>query len=114
MARNNTNTGDFSADDFNIKWYKQNIKDEYQGPTYISPPEGEPVINLIGKPYHSWNLVAMLQFVPLEVVRIGGVQKQLSTFTEQGLGKTRADLQTLENLREVEQFLLSYSSQEQK
>jgi len=114
MARNNPNTGEFSADEANVQWYTQNIKDEYKGPTYMFPPEGELVINLIGKPYHSWNLVAMLQFIPVEVVRIGGIQKQLSTFQEQGLGKTRADLQTLGDLREIEQLLLSFSGESER
>lgn len=114
MARTDPNSGNFSADEKNIQWYRQNIKDEYQGPTFISPPEGEPAINLIGKPYHSWNLVSLLQFLPVEVVRVGGIQKQLSTFKEQGLGKTRADLQTLDDLREIEQLLLSFSSEEKR
>jgi len=109
MARIDLDSGRFSPSEFNIQWYKQHIKDEYQGPTYTSTLESETAINLIGKPYHSWNLVALLQFFPPELVRAGGLQRQLSNFDQQSLEKTRADLQTLENLRETEQLLLSYS-----
>ena len=108
MARTDLESGSSSADKFNVQWYRQNIKDEYQGPLYSSPPEGEPAVNLIGKPYHSWNLVALLPFLPPELVQIGGLQRQLSHFREQGLGKTRADLQTLKDLRQTEELLLKY------
>jgi len=110
MARNNSDTGDFVPNENNVNWYRQNIKDEYQGQNYTSTLEDEKksAINLIGKPYHSWNLVSMLQFLPVEVIRIGGIQKQLSTFSEQGLGKTRADIQTLDDLKKIESFLFSF------
>ena len=110
MARNDPESGNYLPSDVvNVVWYRQNIKDEYQGPSYNFPPKNETAINLIGKPYHSWNLVAMLQFVPVEVIRVGGVQKQILNFKEQGLGKLRSDLQTLKDLRETEKLLLSYS-----
>ena len=109
MARNKPDDGTFSATVENVNWYDRNIKDEYQGPVFTNPPAGERAINLIGKPYHSWNLAALLQFVPVEVVRIGGVRRQIVTFSEQGMGKTRADIQTLKDLRKIEQLLLSYS-----
>lgn len=108
MARNDPETGIFAPGEYNVNWYNSYIKDEYQGPLFASPPEGETALNLIGKPYHSWNLVAMLHFVPIEIIRIGGIQKQLSTFSAQGLSKTRADLQTLNSLEEIEQYLLTY------
>ncbi len=108
MARNDPETGGGTSE-FNEIWMKANIRDEYQGPSYINPPSGERLINLVGKPYHSWNLVTMLQFFPTELIEVGGVYRQAITFRDQGLGKTRSDLQTLNNLREVEKLLLSYS-----
>lgn len=112
MARNDIDTGDYIPGETNTQWYRENIVDEYQGPTYNSPPQGEEAINLIGKPYHSWNLVALLSFIPVEVIRLGGIQKQLDTLKDQGVGKTRSDLQTLDDLREIEGLLLSYSPRE--
>lgn len=107
-ARNDWNTALHTVDRKNVEWYKNNILDEYQGPNYVNTPNGERDINLIGKVYHSWNLVALLEFVPVEIIRLGGISKQIHTFSDQGLGKTRSDLQTLKDLREVEKLLLSY------
>lgn len=109
MARNDSNTGVFNPGETNVSWLNENILDEYQGPSYMFPPQEESTINLIGKPYHSWNLVALLKFFPNEVVRAGGLYQQLGALGEQGLGKTRSDLQTLDDLRETESLLLQYS-----
>lgn len=109
-ARTDSETGEYSATMDNVSWFKQNILDEFQGPSYHSI-DGEEAINLIGKPYHSWNLAAFLYFFPAEIVRLGGIQRQLDNFSQQGLAKTRADLQTLNDLREVEQLLSTYSIQ---
>lgn len=109
MARNNPETGDSEPGKHNEEWYQQNFIDEFQGPSFQNPPKGNRVINLIGKPYHSWNLVALLQFFPLEMIQASGVYRQITTFKDQGLGKTRADLQTLTDMSEIEQTLLKYS-----
>lgn len=110
MARNDLETAAYAPTSDKIDWYRRHIKDEYQGPSYRENHGFEEDINLIGKPYHSWNLAAMLQFLPVEFIRVGGLEKQLSTFSEQGLGKTRADLQTLEDLRDVEALLTQYTA----
>ena len=108
MARNNPETGSGTSE-FNETWIKENIQDEYQGPSYSNPSEGESLINLVGKPYHSWNLVSLLQFFPVELIQAGGVYRQAITFKDQGLGKTRSDLQTLSNLRKIEELLMTFS-----
>lgn len=109
MARNDPNTGQFKPEEFNVEWFKENTLDEYQGPSYTEEQQSANTLNLIGKPYHSWNLVALLKFFPNEIVRAGGLYRQLGSIGEQGVGKTRSDLQTLEDLRRTEQLLLSYS-----
>lgn len=109
MSRNNPETGAINNDTYNEKWYQENILDEYQGPSYNSPPAGETSVNLIGKPYHSWNLIALNQFFPVELIQVAGIHRQLASFHEQGLGKSRSDLQTLQDMREIEKELLSYS-----
>lgn len=106
MARNDSDTAASSEDQQNIDWMKQNIKDEYQGTNYAKTEEA---LNPIGKPYHSWSLVAMLKFFPVEMIRTSGIYRQAVTFGSQGLGKTRSDLQTLKDLRGIENLLLSYS-----
>jgi hypothetical protein len=111
-ARTDLNTGTFTADNKNIWWYQKNIKDEFQGPSYNHTPKDESAINLIGKPYHSWNLVALLYYLPANVVRAGGIYRQLTNFSAQGLGKTRADLQTLSDLREIESYLLEFAQKQ--
>src|SRR3989344_4192089 len=111
MARNNPKTGGGTSE-FNETWIKENIKDEYQGPSYVTSPKGESLINLVGKPYHSWNLVSLLQFFPVELIQAGGIYRQAITFKDQGLGKTRSDLQTLSNLREIEKLMVTYSPNE--
>lgn len=90
----------------NQTWFQTNLLDEYAGSSYQNPPSGESLENLIGKPYHSWNLAAMLQFFPIEVIHVAGVYRQLSTLDTQGLNKTKADLHTLQNLRSIEKVCL--------
>lgn len=113
MARTDRKTGKFDPSDKNDQWYLRNISDEYQGASYTSPPEGDTVKNLIGKPYHTWNLVALLHYIPPELVRAGGLYIQLANYKYQGANKTRADLQTLNDLREIENFLLTNSKREE-
>ena len=107
MARNDPQTGKQAHGQQQIEWYQSNILDEFQGPSYTQLIDHGEAINMIGKPYHSWNLTAMLHFFPTEMVRVGGYYKQLTTFKDQGLGKTRSDFQTLKDLRGVEQLLVA-------
>ena len=109
MARNNYSTGKPEFGQTQIDWYRKNIKDEFQGSSYIDPPEGEEDINLIGKVYHSWNIVAMRRFFPIELIRLSVLYRQWSVYSSHGLGKIRADLQTLEDLEAIEKVLLKYS-----
>ncbi len=109
MARTDPKTGLFQPSKVNVEWYKKNILDEYQGPSYADDTQSADHLNIIGKPYHSWNLVALLKFFPNEVVRAGGLCQQLGSIGEQGVGKTRSDVQTLADLRSTEELLLRYA-----
>jgi hypothetical protein len=109
MARNNIETGAYLSEQSNVQWFQNNIRDEFQGFSFNSPSDDKSGVNLIGKPYHSWNLVSLLQFFPVEMVHASGTYRQMITLKEQGLGKTRADLQTLNDLRGTEHTLLSYT-----
>lgn len=108
MARSDPQTGGSLFSQENVGWYQKNILDEYQGPSYAQPLDSESLLNLTGKPYHCWNLVALLQFFPVEFIQLGGIHKQLVTIKEQGVAKTQADLQTLKDLRGTEATLLGY------
>lgn len=92
----------------NIDWYQKFVLDEYQGPSYAESADQESRLNLIGKPYHSWNLVGLLPFFPIEFIHLGGIYRQMTHMKKQGLPKTQADMQTLNDLRETETALLSY------
>lgn len=108
MARSDLQTARASYGPSTVKWFQENIKDEYQGPSYRDSGDNETLINLVGKPYHSWNLVALTAFFPVEFVHAAGVYRQLATMRDQGISKTKADLQTLQDLRKTEQMFLSY------
>lgn len=109
MARNNPQTGTDDPNAFNESWYLNNIKDEYQGRPYTDSGD-QPIINLIGKPYHSWNLVSLMKYFPVEMIQAGGINRQLLTMNEQGLTKTRGDLETLSDLRDIEVLFDQYSN----
>lgn len=110
MARSDPITGRSKADAENSSWYQGIISDEFQGPTYNNNKLDDETLNLIGKPYHAWNIAMLLQFFPPELIQAGALHRQIATFSEQGLGKTRADLQTLSDLRATETTLLQYST----
>ena len=95
IARSNYETAEYASNETHVVWHQQNLKDEYQGTPYTAPGDQKDLINFIGKPYHTWNLVSMLQFFPNEMVQMSGIYRQLATMKDQGLSKTRADLQTL-------------------
>lgn len=107
-ARNDFDTGTIRHDSQQIDWYKKHIKDEYQGPSFDTAQTDEDRINLIGKPYHTWNLTALLKFFPTEMVQVSGIYRQAVTFKDQGMAKSRGDLQTLEELPLIETKLQSY------
>lgn len=109
MARSDLQTAYYHADETTVRWFQENIKDEYRGSSYVGSGDTEALINLLGKPYHSWNLVALTAFFPVEFIHTAGVYRQLVTMHEQGIDKTKADLQTLQDLRQTEQVLISYS-----
>lgn len=105
-ARNDFESADFVASEGNIAWMKSNILDEYGSNAYDR--ETNEQINLIGKPYHSWNLVALLAYFPPEVVVIGGMYEQLTNLPAQKATKLNADLLTLVDLKKIELSLLSH------
>jgi len=114
MARSDLQTASASYTPSTVRWFQENINDEYQGPSYLDHGDDKTLINLVGKPYHSWNLVALTAFFPVEFVHAAGVYRQLATMRDQGIDKTKADLQTLQDLRQTEQILLSRSHADTK
>lgn len=107
MARSDPQTARHPSNaSYNQVWFRNNLLDEYHGSSYQTPPSNESLENLIGKPYHSWNLVAMMQFFPVEVIQVAGVYRQLNTLDTQGISKTKADLNTLQDLRLTEEVCL--------
>ncbi len=108
ISRNDFNDGKNNLSDRNTMWMTAHIKDEYHGPSYILSNDKKEQLNLIGKPYHSWNLVAMLEFFPTELIRVSGIYRQIITLKDQGLAKSRADMQTLYDMRMIEACLLEY------
>jgi len=114
LARNDIETGKYSAEsnpEKNFEWFSENIQDEFKGCSYYKPPEGESHINLIGKPYHSFNLVSLLKFVPVELIQSATGYEYLRFGDEHGSSKAAADLQTLSDLRNIDSLLLQYSQQ---
>ncbi|MDP4011820.1 MAG: hypothetical protein Q8P72_06375 [Candidatus Roizmanbacteria bacterium] len=112
MARNDRETGLYSArknPEVNTLWFVNNILDEFAGPSYHDTLDGEAQINLIGKPYHSFNLVSLLQFVPVELIQSATGFEYLNYGEGHGSSKAIADIQTLSDLRSVEGRLLEYS-----
>jgi len=120
LVRNDGNVGQGIADtyvylkfkrevDADDEWFSRNIKDEFAGKNFNKMPAGQERLNLIGKPYHSWNFLNLLRYFPVEVVRLGGLSKQLGSVIDQGVDKVIADTRTLEDLRDVDTFLLTYS-----
>lgn len=108
MARSDLKTGKASYDPSTVKWFQENIKDEHKGPSYQNSADNKTLINLVGKPYHSWNLIALIAVFPVEFIHAAGVYRQLVTLRDQGIDKTKADLQTLQDLRKTEEVFLSY------
>lgn len=108
MARSDPETAKASHTSFNKNWFQTNIADEYGGSSYSESLKDGSTINLIGKPYHSWSLVALLPFFPIELIHAAGVYRQLSTLKSQGISKSKADLQTLQDLRATEAVCLKY------
>ncbi|MCA9379832.1 hypothetical protein KC675_01490 [Candidatus Dojkabacteria bacterium] len=106
MARNDKNTGRFRPTQSNVDWYKENILDEFQGPSYMDP-EGD-TLNLIGKVYHSWTLTSLVSYFPIEIVGAGGLYQQLGSLGEQGIDKTLSDLQTLAGIQDIDNLLETY------
>lgn len=112
MARNDAESGYYSArqdPEKNTKWFSEHILDEFKGPSYHNTPEGESQINLIGKPYHSFNLVSLLKFVPVELIQGATAFEYINYGSGHGSVKAVADLQTLSELRSIEGQLLTYS-----
>ncbi len=105
-SRNNFETGEAKADDVNVNWLKNNILDEYGSSSYAT--ESDDLVNLIGKPYHSWNLVAMLAYFPPEIIEIGGIYRQLTHIDQQRADKLQSDLLTLSELKQADETLLSH------
>ena len=91
-------------------WFCRHIKDEFMGLNFNNLPPGEERLNQTGKPYHSWNFLNLLRYFPVEVVRLGGISKQLLFIQEQGVDKVVADATTLEELSSIEKYLLTFSS----
>jgi hypothetical protein len=104
MARNDPDEGYITNGVNNGKWYREKIKDEFGKTSYQTSGDA----NLIGKPYHSWNLVASMAFFPNGLVHIAGLYRQIYTYKEQGWEKTSADLVTLKNLKDIEEVLIKY------
>ena len=115
MTRNNLDKrGKFVGDDpesiANINWMKKDIRDEFDGPAYTQLEANDPsMLNLIGKPYHSWFLVSLLQFFPESVIQAGCYYELFKHVDEHGLGKIKADVSTLSELNGIEKFLNGYT-----
>ncbi|GEM_PF-4792062 len=105
-SRNSFETGDIQANSQNIAWMKTHVLDEYGIKPYDK--ETNDLINLIGKPYHTWNLVAMLTYFPADIVEPAGVFRQLTHLDKQGAAKLNSDLLTLSDLNKTEAILLEY------
>ncbi len=112
-ARNNFETGDFVGhqNDQNkpcVDWMKANVLDEYGAEPYDKPTDIHNAINLVGKPYHTWNLLATIVWVPSQVVIIAGTREQLNYASSQGISKIETDLLTLADLQKTEELLLKH------
>ncbi len=113
MARNDPETGLYSArqhPEQNNKWFAAHIKDEFKGPSYHTATDTVEQINLIGKPYHSFNLVSLLQFVPVELIQGATAFEYMNYGSGHGASKADSDLQTLSDLRAIETNLLQYAT----
>ncbi len=115
MTRNNIDErGRFIGDSFesegNIGWMRRNVRDEFDGPAYTQLEQGDQAgLNLIGKPYHSWSLVSLLQFFPESVIQAGCYYELFKHVDDHGVGKIKADVSTLSELGEIESLLSSYA-----
>lgn len=114
MARNDFDNGEFIGSDSNrnkrnIVWMKVNILDEFGSSNYAQAKNGDDSINLIGKPYHAWNLVSLLSSFPPEVVTEAGIFRQLTHLDAQGPKKLSSDLRVLADLSATEDVLLKYA-----
>ncbi len=109
-SRNDFETGKFTANDKNISWMQEKILDEYGIKPFNSNTQSSKsdLINLVGKPYHSWNLVAMLPYFPPEVIEIAGIYRQVTHISQQGADKLNSDLLTLGNLKTTEDLLKKF------
>jgi len=113
MTRNDIdNRGQFVGDTpdsvKNIRWMKKNIHDDFEGLSYTDMEINDPrIVNMIGKPYHSWFLIALLQFFPPPVIRAGCYYELFKHINEHGVDKIQADLKTLDELVMVDNLFLT-------
>lgn len=134
MARNSLENGNATGESEdsvkNQKWMSDNILDEYGrigsyhaldevrykyvGNASWIPPEFDLTddtdqdlsrINQVGKPFHSWTSVSLLDVTPPMVIKQAIVALQAYTMYAQGPLKTAADFRTLLELNAIEKFV---------
>ena len=107
----------------NTQWFVDNILDEYGkvnpytayvGQAFrddINPSErtnfdqNTSLVNLIGEPYHVWQIAAYLDAFPPEIVNMFVGLNMYSTKESQGESKIAADMWGLVGLSDLDQYL---------
>lgn len=67
-------------------------------------------INQVGKPYHAWAIVAKLMAFTPSILKIGSIQDNWLSLSEQGLSKVSADMHVAAELDRIDEFLRRFES----